>query len=85
MTNDNNKFFRWSREIPIIDLLAENTTVAFEETVDKWNSCHKEFGSKNNNWESYTANNCGHYIFLDDPKFVNQKIVDLYNQVQIEK
>lgn len=72
-------------EIPIVDLVAENPSPAFEETVEKWISCHEEFGSVNKKRKSYIAKNCGHYIFLDDPKYVIQKIVDIYNQVQIEK
>ncbi len=72
-------------KIPIIDLVAENSSLPFESTVDKWMSCHKEFGSSNPNWTSYIAKDCGHYVFRDNPEIVNQKIIELYNQVDIKK
>ena len=72
-------------KIPIIDLVAENPSLPFESTVDKWMSCHKEFGATNPNWTNYMAKDCGHYIFRDNPEMVNQKIIELYNQVHIKQ
>lgn len=43
------------------------------------------FGSENPKWVNYIAKDCGHYIFRDDPDFVIQKFLDLYDQVQIKK
>lgn len=71
--------------MPIIDLVAENLSLPFESTVDKWMSCHKEFSSQNPNWTNYLAEDCGHYIFRDNPDMVNQKIIELYNQVNTKR
>lgn len=71
--------------ISIIDLVAENPSLPFESTVDKWKSRHEAFGSQNPNWTNYLDEDCGHYIFRDNPDMVNQKIIELYNQVNVKK
>ena len=74
-------------EIPIIDLVAGNPPNPFNDLHDseRWVQCHKEFGTAYPNRVYYIAKNCGHYIFIDNPKFVIDHIIEMNNKVTNKK
>lgn len=68
-------------EVPIFNLIAEQSQFDNPRDVEKWMNCHDQFGASNPNWVNIMAKNCGHYIQFDNPQLVCQKILELYEQV----
>jgi pimeloyl-ACP methyl ester carboxylesterase len=60
--------------VPIIDIVAEKQYMDSAKVID----CHKTFVSHNENRDLIIAENCGHYIFLDNPKLVIDIIAESY-------
>ena len=69
--------------IPILALRAENPPNIFnnEDHVELRKSCHERFVQKNDNRIGIIAENCGHYIYRDNPSLVANSIIAFYRKI----
>lgn len=67
--------------IPVIDILAENSTVSKMTDEKRRIDCHLQFVNQSDNRELINAFETGHYVFFDNPTLVKNAIVKMYTKV----
>lgn len=73
-------------QLPIFSIMAE-TPNQFNDPaeVEKWLTCQKNFGKDDPKKAVFVARNSGHYVFYDNPTFVQEKIIQLYEQITAQR
>ena len=67
--------------IPLIDMIAEKSV----EANINWEHCHKERDAKSDLRIGIVADECSHYIFLQNKELAINAIVTQYARVQVEE
>jgi hypothetical protein len=64
--------------IPVVDIVSEQTLFEGTPDADRWKNCHKDFVSASAYRKGLTAYESGHYVFFANRQLVINAIVTLY-------
>jgi hypothetical protein len=64
--------------IPVIDIVSENTLFEGTPDADRWKSCHHDFVAASSNRKELIAFGTGHYVFLQNSQLVINSIITMY-------
>jgi pimeloyl-ACP methyl ester carboxylesterase len=69
------------RDIPLLDIVAEQTQFDGTPDAERWHACHRKFVAASPQRRGLTAYGSGHYVFISNPELVIAAIVARYSRV----